>query len=95
MNSLNALHPTLLEVVRGYATLTPIRSLIFPSDLSFELVHNFFLNDILNNPLFLSYPPVAQYQNRFWRWALDHLEEMECPEVCATSKVLALDLQNV
>ena len=82
MDTLDTIPTALILLLRGYAALTPPRYLHFPSGLGFKTVHDFLFNDILNNPLFLSYPPVGQYQNKFWTWALAHLESLECPDVC-------------
>ena len=75
-------HPVaLLDLLRGYATLCPVRLLVFPSHLPFAVVHDFLLRDLILNEPFVSYPPGAEYQARFWKWALDHLSRMESTEV--------------
>lgn len=81
MDRLNDRPAALLDLLRGYATLCPVRLLVFPSHLAFGVVHDFLLHDLLNEP-FVSYPPAAEYQARFWKWALDHLQRMDCQEVC-------------
>ncbi|KAJ3556707.1 hypothetical protein NM688_g1877 [Phlebia brevispora] len=73
--------PILVNVLRGYAALAPTRSLSFPAELTFEVVHSFLLNDILLNPLFTTYPPSPQYQVVFWKWALNNLEKLIDSEV--------------
>ena len=82
MDRLQDLPPLLLDLLRGYATLCPVRLLVFPSRLSFGAVHEFLLRDLLFNELFAKYPPALEYQARFWKWTLDNLQRMDCPEVC-------------
>ncbi|EKM61411.1 uncharacterized protein PHACADRAFT_168858 [Phanerochaete carnosa HHB-10118-sp] len=70
----------LIDVLRRYATLCPIRTLQFPNTLPFHQVHDFLLNHILLHPFFISYPPSPQYQQQFWKWTLAHLESMPMEE---------------
>lgn len=88
IEKLKILPPTLVELVRGYAALAPVRALPFPSDVDFDVVHDFLLNDLLLNPLFTKYPPSVQYQAVFWKWALDRLEKMTTSEVSRLTSVL-------
>ena len=81
IEKLKNLPPTLVELVRGYAALAPVRFLVFPSGVDFDVVHDSLLNDLLFNPLFTKYPPSVQYQAVFWKWALGHLEGMAVSEV--------------
>ena len=86
MDRLNKLPPALVELLRGYATVSPTRLLEFPTHLSIEVVHEFLLNDLLHNAHFALYAPSVQYQTQFWKWALRNLERMNMPEVggCAS-----------
>lgn len=71
---LGNLPDALIDVLRGYATLSPIRTLKFPHELLFYQIHDFLLNSILLHPFFTTYAPSPQYQQQFWKWALEHLE---------------------
>ena len=86
MDKLHELPFVLLNLLRGYATLSSTRSLLFPSSLEFHIVHDFLLNDVLLNELFVTFPPSAQYQVRFWKWALYNLECMDIPAVSSEFK---------
>ncbi len=68
--------PPLLDILRGYASLSPPRYLQLPRCIEFDDLHHFFLNDLLLNPHFNVHPPSAQYQAVFWKWALQQLEGM-------------------
>ncbi|KAF9486327.1 hypothetical protein BDN70DRAFT_902486 [Pholiota conissans] len=70
---MNAQQFTLL---RSFFGLTPPVALSFPSHCSINLINSFFVNDILLNPHFQQYPPSIQYQQRFWKWAIENLEEL-------------------
>lgn len=74
-------HSVLLDLLRGYAALSPVRFLEFPSHMAFDIVHNFLMDDILLNPQFTMYSPSIQYQTVFWKWALYNLEMMADSEV--------------
>ncbi|OCH95682.1 hypothetical protein OBBRIDRAFT_871167 [Obba rivulosa] len=64
----------LFDVLRAYAALYPPRLLQFPREFKFHQVHNFLVDSILLNRHFQEYPPSAQYQASFWKWAIDRLE---------------------
>ncbi|KIP11780.1 hypothetical protein PHLGIDRAFT_63116 [Phlebiopsis gigantea 11061_1 CR5-6] len=76
---LASLPPPLVELLRGYATLTAFRYIKFPVDLSFGQVHSFLLDAILTNPYFTKYPPAQQYQQQFWKWAISNLDTISSP----------------
>lgn len=75
-----SLPPSLIVLLRGYATLCPLRYLRFPSELPFTQIHRFLLDAVLTHPYFATYPPTEQYQQQFWKWAIEHLESMPLGE---------------
>lgn len=77
----NAIPPSLEDLLRGYATVCSTRKLGLPDKISFEDLHNFLLNGILLNPFLEKYPPSTQYQSRFWKWAIENLENKSVTEV--------------
>lgn len=77
----NAIPPSLEDLLRGYATVCPTRKLGLPDKISFDDLHHFLLNIILLNPFFEKYPPSTQYQSRFWKWAIENLENKSVTEV--------------
>ncbi|TFK41966.1 hypothetical protein BDQ12DRAFT_348414 [Crucibulum laeve] len=77
---MTVLDSSLFELLRGFSCLKPPNSLLFPQDFSLPAVHSFLLDNILLNPHFQAYPPSAQYQKQFWKWAIAHLERMPQPE---------------
>ncbi|GJE86202.1 methyltransferase-domain-containing protein [Phanerochaete sordida] len=70
----------LVDVLRGYATLRPVRDLRYPENCTFRQFHDFLLNHLLLLPFFVAYPPSLQYQQQFWKWALSYLESMPIDE---------------
>lgn len=71
---LTVLTSDLLEILGSYANLVPPKHICFSSSLSFASSHNFFLEHILLGSYFQAYPPSAQYQLSFWKWAMSNLE---------------------
>jgi hypothetical protein len=68
--------PTLFSLLQAYSALKHPRFLSFPSHLPFLQVHDFVLSCILLNPHLLQYPPSHTYQLSFWKWAIEHLENL-------------------
>lgn len=66
----------LFTLLHGFFSLTPLIALRFPSRLSAVQINKFLLNDLLLNQHFQRFPPSNQYQKRFWKWAITHLETM-------------------
>lgn len=64
----------LFALLHGFFSLTPLNALRFPSRLSAVQINNFLLNNLLLNQHFQQFPPSSQYQKRFWKWAITHLE---------------------
>ena len=64
----------LFTLLHGFFSLTPLNALRFPSRLSAVQINNFLLNNLLLNQHFQQFPPSSQYQKRFWKWAITHLE---------------------
>lgn len=66
------------NLVQQYALLTPIAHLqsqsAFPE--TFNRVHDVLLNNILLDPHLRAYPPAPEYQLRFWKWAIQKLEDL-------------------
>ncbi|KAF9469744.1 putative methyltransferase-domain-containing protein [Collybia nuda] len=75
----------LFEILRGFSSLVPPNSLIFPTRLSSSLIHDFFLTSILTSPHFKIFPPSVQYQKQFWKWAITHLETLDGDEASAST----------
>ncbi|KAG6380795.1 putative methyltransferase-domain-containing protein [Boletus reticuloceps] len=73
----NRLFPTpepLLSIFFCYSALVPVKSLSFPSNIPFNVTHEFFLREILLNHHLKQYPPSESYQQSFWKWAIIQLE---------------------
>jgi hypothetical protein len=64
----------LFTLLHGFFSLTPLHALRFPSRLSAIQINNFLLNNLLLDQHFQQFPPSSQYQKRFWKWAITHLE---------------------
>ena len=64
----------LFALLQGLFSLTPLNTLSFPTRLSAVQINDFLLNNLLLNQHFQQYPPSSQYQKRFWKWAITHLE---------------------
>ncbi|PPQ64306.1 hypothetical protein CVT26_002189 [Gymnopilus dilepis] len=67
--------PQLFALLRQFYALTPPRSLQFPRSCPYQTINEFLVNDILQSPHFQRYPPSSQYQNRFWKWVIQSLED--------------------
>jgi hypothetical protein len=77
------LHKDLFDILLGYFALVPPRILSFPLHLPFNVIHNFFVESVLlgnNLPHPKAYLPSNAYQYTFWKWAIQHLEEMSTNE---------------
>ncbi|KAF7307424.1 hypothetical protein MIND_00536800 [Mycena indigotica] len=74
LNSPTTMESELFNILRGYAGLYPPQHLNFPSTLPLELLHDFFLNQLLLDPHFEAFPPSEQYQKTFWKWTIAQLE---------------------
>ncbi|KAF8140674.1 putative methyltransferase-domain-containing protein [Boletus edulis] len=73
----NRLFPTpapLLSILFCYSALVPVKSLSFPSNIPFNVTHEFFLREMLLNHHLKQYPPSESYQQSFWKWAIIQLE---------------------
>ncbi|KAF9225355.1 hypothetical protein BS17DRAFT_751056 [Gyrodon lividus] len=68
--------PTLLSILCAYSALVPTKNLSLPTTLQFNEAHAFFLNKILSSEHSKNYPPSQQYQQSFWKWALEQLENL-------------------
>jgi len=77
------LHKDLFDILLGYFALVPPRILSFPLHLPFNVIHNFFVESVLlgnNLPHPKAYLPSNAYQYTFWKWAIQHLEDMSTNE---------------
>jgi len=72
---LNLTEP-LFSVLRGYASLSPLRLLSSLPGIHFEEAHDFFLNRLLLSPHFQAYPPSERYQVLFWKWVIGKLDAL-------------------
>jgi hypothetical protein len=74
------LHKDLFDILLGYSALVVPRTMEFPLHLSFNDVHNFLVETVLlghsDLPHLKAYPPSNEYQNTFWKWAIQGLEDM-------------------
>ena len=68
--------PLLSLILFRYAALVPVKNLSFPSNIAFNVAHEFFLRKILLNHHLKQYPPSESYQQSFWKWALAQLESL-------------------
>ncbi|KAI0073952.1 hypothetical protein K474DRAFT_125683 [Panus rudis PR-1116 ss-1] len=75
-NALKSLPPSLLNVLAAYASLTPPKFIEFPENISFAEAQEFFLKHLLLNKHFEKYPPSKQYDESFWKWAVEKLEKL-------------------
>jgi len=66
----------LSNILHAYSALVPPRQISIPPVLAFSEVQCFFLNNILLNEHFNQYPPSQKYQRKFWKWALERLEDL-------------------
>ena len=73
----------MVDLVRGYARLTPLAHLHLPSATpgAFHYIHDVLLNEILLDPHLCAYPPAPEYQLKFWKWAVQKLEALIGDEV--------------
>ena len=82
--------PQLFALQRDFFALVPTNKLKFPEDLSLSRLNSFFMEDILLDRHYQKYPAADQYQIGFWKWAIQHLEELvrHIPEdeVCSTAQ---------
>lgn len=85
------LHRDLFDILRGYSGLLAPKHMVFPRNLSFNEIHNFLVDSILlalNLPHLQAYPPSEQYQYSFWKWAIQHLEDISTDEARISSSSL-------
>ena len=64
------------QLLRPFFALTPPSALKFPSEYFPTEINDFLVNNILLSSHFQSYPPSKQYQRRFWKWAIETLEQL-------------------
>ncbi|KAI0316493.1 hypothetical protein OF83DRAFT_1264688 [Amylostereum chailletii] len=67
--------PGLFDILRRYSALMPVKSISIPSELTFQEVHDFLLENILLNNHLTAYPPSTSYQEAFWKWVIKVLED--------------------
>ncbi|KAG1754771.1 putative methyltransferase-domain-containing protein, partial [Suillus paluster] len=67
----------LLALLKGYSALIPPFHLKFPLRCSFTDMHAFLLHQVLLDPHLEQYAPSGRYQQAFWKWAIEHLEQMD------------------
>lgn len=67
---------SLYNILRAYSVLVSPKTLAFPSNLPFTVVHDFILHSILLSRHLQRYPPSINYQLRFWKWVIYNLEGM-------------------
>ncbi|KZV74104.1 hypothetical protein PENSPDRAFT_749600 [Peniophora sp. CONT] len=65
----------LFDLLRGYSALLPVAKLRYPTALPFTEVHDFVLENIVLNAHLAAYPPSAPYQQTFYKWLINCLEE--------------------
>ncbi|KAG9313980.1 putative methyltransferase-domain-containing protein [Chiua virens] len=69
--------PLFSSILFHYSALAPAKNLLsFPSNISFDAAHEFFLKGILLNNHLRQYPPSVPYQQSFWKWVLAGLEDL-------------------
>ncbi|KAH0837947.1 hypothetical protein J3R83DRAFT_6182 [Lanmaoa asiatica] len=66
----------LSSILFHYSALAPVKNLSFPSNIPFNVTHEFFLRKILLNHHLKQYPPSESYQQSFWKWVLVQLESL-------------------
>ncbi|KAG8219426.1 putative methyltransferase-domain-containing protein [Butyriboletus roseoflavus] len=66
----------LSSILFRYSTLAPLKDISFPSNIPFNVAHEFFLRKILLNRHLKQYSPSESYQQSFWKWALVQLETL-------------------
>ncbi|PPQ79867.1 hypothetical protein CVT25_002923 [Psilocybe cyanescens] len=72
----------LFSLLRAFFALTSPNALQFPESCSLLTINNFLVQNILLSEHFLAYPPSDQYQQRFWKWVIETLEDRarKCPD---------------
>ncbi|KJA28651.1 hypothetical protein HYPSUDRAFT_177918 [Hypholoma sublateritium FD-334 SS-4] len=70
------MHHQLFTLLRNYYALTPVNRLQLPLILPPNRINDFLVCEILINEHHQRYPPSPEYQKRFWKWAIAHLEEL-------------------
>ena len=65
-----------IQLLRPFFALTPPSALKLPANYSPTEINDFLVNSILQNSHFQRYPPADQYQRRFWKWAIETLEQL-------------------
>jgi len=68
--------PQFFTLLRGFFALVPPRMLSFPDNRALDKLNDFFVKNILVNPHFQQYPPSNQYQEKFWKWVIQNLEDI-------------------
>lgn len=66
----------LFTLLRNYYALTPVNRLQLPLEPPLNRINDFLVCEILINEHHQQYPPSPEYQKRFWKWAIEHLEEL-------------------
>ncbi|KAF8559946.1 hypothetical protein OG21DRAFT_1400944 [Imleria badia] len=66
----------LSSILFRYSALAPVKNISFPSNIPFNVAHDFLLRRILLNHHLKQYPPSEPYQQSFWKWALVQLEDL-------------------
>jgi len=67
--------PSLSALLRQFFALTAVNTLEIPPDVTFQDL-NHVLVQLLTDPHFREYAPSTQYQQQFWKWVIQRLEEM-------------------
>jgi len=68
--------PQNFTLLRGFFALVSPKFLNFPENMALNRLNDFFVTDILLNPHFQQYPPCNQYQQKFWKWVIQNLEDI-------------------
>jgi hypothetical protein len=64
------------KLLQSFFALTPLSTLKIPFKYSPTEINDFLVDNILLNSHFQRYPPSKQYQRRFWKWAIETLEQL-------------------
>jgi len=82
--------PQLFALRGDFFALVPTNKLNFPEKISLSRMNSFFVDNILLDCHSQKYSPSDQYQIGFWKWAIQHLEELAChipeDEVCLSTQ---------
>ena len=69
---MSKMNPGQLSILRVFGAIQPPH--VYCTDIVLSSIQEFLIENIIENPHFVKYPPSNAYQRSFWKWVVTKIE---------------------